>query len=72
LSRAAAALSERVRAFSGYLEDRSLEDLVSDARALAQRNPGLFVAGGVALGFALSRFLKASAGDGSGSARNLT
>lgn len=61
LSQAAGALSERVRMLSNYLEDRRLEDLVDDARRLAQRNPGLFIAGGVALGFALSRLLKASA-----------
>ena len=61
LSQAAAALSDQVRKFSNYLQDRRIEDLVGDARRLAQRNPALFVAGGVALGFALSRFLKASA-----------
>ena len=68
LSEAAAALSQRVQAFADYLEDRKLEDLVGDARSLAQRNPGLFIAGGVTLGFALSRFLKASAADASRSA----
>ena len=61
LSQAAAALSDQARKFSNYLEDRRLEDLIGDARHLAQRNPALFVAGGVVLGFALSRFLKASA-----------
>jgi hypothetical protein len=61
LSQAAAALSDQARKFSTYLEDRRLEDLIGDARRLAQRNPALFVAGGVVLGFALSRFLKASA-----------
>jgi hypothetical protein len=72
LSQAAAALSDRVRTFSTYLEDRSLEDLVGDARRLAQRNPGLFIAGGVALGFALSRFLKASSADAGRAARNMS
>ena len=43
-------------------------DLARDARALAQRNPALLVAGGLALGFALSRLLKASAHNGA--ARN--
>jgi hypothetical protein len=71
LSQAAAALSDRVRTFSSYLENRRLEDLLGDARRLAQRNPGLFMAGGVALGFALSRFLKASADDPRGT-RNLS
>lgn len=61
LSEATAALSDRVRTFSRYLEGRRLEDLLTDARGLAQRNPGLFVAGGVGLGFVLSRLLKAGA-----------
>jgi hypothetical protein len=69
LSQAAAALSDRVRSLSSYLEDRKLEDLIGDARTLAQRNPALFIAGGVALGFALSRFLKASA---SGTSRSVS
>jgi hypothetical protein len=60
LSQVAASISDRVRTFSTYLENRQLEELIGDARRLAQRNPALFVAGGVALGFTLSRFLKAS------------
>jgi hypothetical protein len=60
LSQAAHALSERMRGLSGYLENRGLDDLITDATRLAQRNPALFIAGGVAIGFALSRFLKAS------------
>lgn len=62
LGRAAAALSERMRSFSAYLEDIKLEDLLRDAQRLAQRNPALMIGGGVALGFLLSRFFKASAG----------
>ena len=66
LSQVAASISDKVRTFSSYLENRPLEDLIGDARALARRNPALFMAGGVALGFTLSRFLKAS---GSGNRR---
>jgi hypothetical protein len=61
LGKAASALADQVRRFSTYLESRKLEDFVRDAQRLAQRNPGLFIAGGVALGFALSRFFKAGA-----------
>jgi len=43
------------------LREGSIEDLVNDTRALARRNPGLFIAGGVLAGFALARFVKASA-----------
>ena len=60
LSQAAAGLADRVRTLSGYLKDRNLEDCMADARRLAQRNPALFIGGGIALGFVLSRFFKAS------------
>jgi hypothetical protein len=60
LSQAAAGLAERMRDLSGYLKDRSLEDCMGDARNLAKRNPALFIGGGIAIGFALSRFFKAS------------
>jgi hypothetical protein len=43
------------------LRDGSVEELLDDTRRLARRNPALFLAGGVALGFALSRFVKSSA-----------
>jgi hypothetical protein len=43
------------------LREGSLEDLVEDTRMLARRNPGLFIAGGLLAGFALARFVKASA-----------
>ena len=60
LSRVAGALSSRLEKFAVYLEERSFNDLARDAQRIAQRNPGLFIAGGLALGFALSRFFKAS------------
>lgn len=69
LGRAAASLSEHIRTFSEYIDGRSLEECVADARSLAQRNPALFVAGGIALGFAMTRFFKASGGE---SRRGLT
>jgi hypothetical protein len=43
------------------LREGSIDDLVQDTRALARRNPGLFIAGGVVAGFMLARFVKASA-----------
>lgn len=42
------------------VREGSVDDLVEDTRRLARRNPALFLAGGVAIGFALSRFIKAS------------
>jgi hypothetical protein len=69
LSQAAAGLAERMRDLSGYLEDRNLEDCMADARNLAKRNPALFIGGGIAIGFALSRFFKASQDRGGFDAR---
>ena len=60
LSQATAALASKLHDLSGYLENRSIDDLFGDARRLAARNPGLFIAGGVVLGVVLSRFFKAS------------
>jgi hypothetical protein len=57
LGQAAGALSEQIRKVSTYFENRGLEEVLSDARRLVQRNPELFVAGGVVVGFALSRLL---------------
>ena len=43
------------------LRDGSIDDLVDDARVFARRNPGVFIAAGIAAGFVLARFVKASA-----------
>lgn len=63
LANYASQFSSNVSALAARLRDGNLDELISDTRELARRNPGLFLAGGVALGFALSRFLKASADD---------
>ncbi|MFZ1661691.1 MAG: hypothetical protein WAT77_07000 [Paracoccaceae bacterium] len=42
------------------LREKSVSQLVSDARMLARRNPGIFAAGAAVAGFALARFLKSS------------
>lgn len=60
LARATQMLAGRLSELAGQLENRSLDDLAQQAIGLARRNPGVFVAGGVALGVALSRFFKAS------------
>lgn len=46
---------------SESLHDRDLGELVSAASDVAKRNPVVFIGGAVLLGFAASRFLKASA-----------
>lgn len=60
LAHAASSLSERLSGLAHALESRSAEDLTHDARRVARENPALFIAGGVVLGIALSRFFKAS------------
>jgi hypothetical protein len=43
------------------LREGSIDDLLDDARVFARRNPGVFIAAGLATGFVLARFVKASA-----------
>ena len=53
-------LSRGISNAAEQVSSRSVEDLLGEARALAQRNPTLFVLGSVGLGVVLSRFMKAS------------
>jgi hypothetical protein len=53
--------AQQVEALSGSLRGRSVPDLMHAASDLARAQPMLFIAGAVASGFALSRFLKSSA-----------
>ena len=41
------------------LREGSIDDLVDDARVFARRNPGVFIAAGLAAGFVLARFFNA-------------
>jgi Sec-independent protein translocase protein TatA len=61
-------LAGSMKNFAESLRQRNLDDLVNDTQQLARNNPTLFLMGSVAVGIALSRFLKASA-DRSGSNR---
>jgi len=53
-------LADQIERFSGSLRDREIGSLVDDARQLAYRQPEWFVAGALAVGFALGRFFKSS------------
>lgn len=53
-------LAGSMSGFATRLREGSLEDLLAQARDLAQRQPALFLSGGFLLGVALARFLKAS------------
>jgi hypothetical protein len=52
-------LAEGIGSLSDNLRHRSADELVRSAADLAQRNTGLFLLGSVAIGFGLSRFVKA-------------
>lgn len=54
-------LAGSMKNFAENLRQRNLDELVKDTQQLARSNPTLFVMGSVAVGIALSRFLKASA-----------
>ncbi|MBF8780494.1 hypothetical protein IV505_12245 [Pseudomonas fulva] len=46
--------------FADQVRHQSAEELLQKGSRLARDNPGLFIAGSVAIGFGLSRFLRAS------------
>jgi hypothetical protein len=57
----ASEVGNSIKNFADSLQNRSINDLVEDTRAFARRNPTIFLLGSIALGVAVSRFLKASA-----------
>jgi hypothetical protein len=48
-----------MRQLSGGLRERDVDEFARELGALARRNPGMFLAGSVALGFGAARFFKA-------------
>jgi hypothetical protein len=59
-ARVAEQVADRAESVSSYLRDADGERLLGDVEAVARRQPWLVAAGGLVLGFAASRFLKAS------------
>ncbi|WP_256218846.1 hypothetical protein [Pseudomonas sp. P1.31] len=55
-------MAESMTGLAGNLRGKSAEQLLHDAADLARSNPALFIAGSIAVGFGLSRFLKAGTG----------
>lgn len=60
LSHTARSFADRIERFSRTLGEREFTDLLHEAESYARREPAIFLGGAFALGFALSRFLKAS------------
>lgn len=60
LSRYAHQLSDEIASLGKALQNKSVDELAGDVRALARQNPIGYLLGSIALGFALSRFAKAS------------
>lgn len=54
-------LATGMNSFADRVRNKSAEDLLHEGALLARNNPALFLAGSVAIGFGLSRFLRASA-----------
>jgi hypothetical protein len=55
--------AERAEKLGGYLSGSDADRILSDIEGTARRQPWVVVAGGVALGFVASRFLKASSSE---------
>ena len=54
-------VASEIHRVSSMLRDRSVDDLVDEGRRFAQERPGTVLAGALAIGFGLARFMKASA-----------
>jgi hypothetical protein len=54
--------ADRAERLGGYLRDSDSDRIITDVEDFARRNPWAIAAGGLALGFAASRMLKASSG----------
>jgi hypothetical protein len=53
-------LSSLMHQLAGGLRERDVEQFAHELGTMARRNPGVFLAGSVALGFGVARFFKAS------------
>ena len=60
LARYTGEFADSIKTLADTLNTRSIDELGTDALSLARKNPTLFLLGSVAIGFALSRFVKAS------------
>lgn len=56
-------MADSMTRLSGSLREKSGDDLLREVSRLARENPALFIGGGIAIGFGLSRLAKASASE---------
>jgi hypothetical protein len=56
--------AQQVQRFADTLEFKDSREIVRDIQTIARNNPGAFLAGCAALGFAAARIFKAGASDG--------
>lgn len=54
-------VANRIESTSGYIQQRSVDDLLQDAENYARQHTWAFLGGGFVLGLAAARFLKSSA-----------
>ena len=66
--------SDAIQSFASTLDDRSIDDLIADARSFVQRSPAIAIGIAAVIGFAVSRVVRSSvseyrneAGDTAGS-----
>lgn len=52
--------ADQIERVSGYLEDRNIGELMNEVKRFANRQPEIFIAGSLAAGFFLGRFLRSS------------
>jgi hypothetical protein len=55
--------ADRAERLGGYLEEKDGDSILNDVEDFARRNPWALAAGGLLIGFAASRMLKASSGE---------
>jgi ElaB/YqjD/DUF883 family membrane-anchored ribosome-binding protein/uncharacterized protein YjbJ (UPF0337 family) len=55
--------AEKIEGVGSYLKDSDADRILHDVEDFGRQKPWAVIAGGMALGFAASRFLKASSGD---------
>ena len=56
-------MADRAERFGGYLQEADADRILGDLESFGRRQPWALVAGGLAIGFVASRFLKASSRD---------